>query len=126
MIDRAIRCRRTVLPARGRRNDQATLALANRRDDIDDAAHQLLAALSLARAGVRVKGVRSSKFVTPAVSSRDAPVHQFNLHEGKVILALDRQTDRPFDDQTRLQAHAANLARRDINVRGAREIAVSL
>jgi hypothetical protein len=41
-------CIITVLPALGRGDDQAALALADRRDDVDDAAGDVLFALDVA------------------------------------------------------------------------------
>ena len=61
-------------------------------------------------------GVRSSKTVGRDFSSGWMAVDQFHLHQGEVFLALDRQADRPLDDQAGAQAQPADLAGRDVNV----------
>ena len=51
-------------------------------------------------------------------------VDQLDLHQGEVVLILDRQADRPLDDEPGAQAHAPNLRRRNIDVVGPRQIVV--
>src|ERR1700731_93714 len=47
------------------------------------------------------------------------------LHQGKILLALDGQPNRAFDDQSRPQTQPANLAGRNVDVFGRSQIVMS-
>ena len=126
MMARAIFCKQDRLAGARRRDDQAALALADRRDQVDDAARQLLAAVSRTKPRVRVQRRQVLEVGAPAVSSGRAAVDQLDLHQGEVVLPLDRQADRPFDDQAGPQAQAADLARRDVDVFRRGQVVVGL
>ena len=69
-------------------------------------------------------GVRSSKLVTRPRFVGGLAVDQLDLHQGEVVLVLDRQPDRPLDDEAGPQAHPPDLARRDVDVFRAGEVVV--
>ena len=107
-----------------RRHDQAALAHADGRDQIDDAHVDLFRrrfqdepAIGMQRRQILEGGRRDAFFGTDAVD-------QIDLHQGEVVLAFDGQTDGPFDDQAGLEAEPANLAGRDVNVFRRGEIVV--
>ena len=82
-----------------RRDDQAALALADRRDQVDDARGDLFGRrfedeplVGVQRRQVFEDGRRDAFLRRVAVDRSD-------LHQGEVVLPLDRQADRPFDDQ---------------------------
>ena len=99
-----------------RRHDQAALALADRRHQIDDAGGHLVAGRFQNEPAVGMQRRQVLEDGRPGFLFRRMAVDRLDLHEGEVLLALDGQADRPFDDQAGAQAEPANLAGRDVNV----------
>ncbi len=108
--------------ARLRRGDQqAALALADRRDQVDDAAGDVLGAVHVALQAQRLLRVQRGQ-----VLEQDAVLRGFrrfaidlvDLDQREVALAVLRGTHFPFDRITRMQVEAADLRRRDVDVVG--------
>ena len=110
----AMCCSITVLPAFGRRHDQAALALADRRDDVDDAAGDVLLGLDVALELERLVGVQRRQVLEQdlvlGVLGRLA-VDLVDLDQREVALAVLRRADLAFDGVAGVQVEAADLRR---------------
>ena len=113
---RAIFCSSTVLPARGGETIRPRWPLPIGVTRSTTRVGQLVAGRLQDEPRLGCSGVRSSKTVGRIFSSRRMAVDRLDLHQGEVLLPLDRQADRPLDDQAGAQAEAANLAGRDVDV----------
>ena len=108
-----------------RGDDQAALALADRRDQVDDAHVDLVAGRSPAGAGP--VGVQRRQVVEDdllAQHVRVLVVDRLDAQQGEVALVLLGRPDLAGDDRAGPQAEAADLAGRDVDVVGAGEVVV--
>ena len=108
-----------------RRDDEATLALAERRAEVDDPGGHVLgaavAALELqARSGVQRREVLEQNLVASAF--RHVEVDLAHLGEGEIALAFLRRTDETRQAIARAQVEATNLTRADVDVVGASQV----
>ena len=94
-----------------RRDDQAALPLADRRDQIDDARRDFLGGGLQDQAFVRVQRRQVLEDGRPDLLFRRMAVDRLHLHQGEVFLPLDGQANRALDHQAGAQAEPANLAR---------------
>ena len=109
----------------GRRHQQTALALADRRDDVDDAAGDVFLGLDLALQLERlVRMQRRQILEQDLVLARlgRLAVDQVELGHRRVTLAILRRADLALDLVAGVQVEAANLRRRHINVVGVGEI----
>ena len=108
-----------------RRHDQSALALADGRDQVDDARGDVLGAAVAALQGQSFLGVqRGQVFEQDLVLDRfrRVEVDLVDLEQGKVAFVVLRRADLAADGIAGAQVEAANLARRDIDVVGTGEI----
>ncbi len=102
-----------------RRDDQAALAFADRRDQVDDARRQVfaraVAALELEPLGrMQRRQVLEQNLVLRAF--RRIEVDLADLQQREVALAVLRRTDQAGDRVAGAQVEAADLARADVDV----------
>ena len=108
------------------RDDEGALALADRRNHVDDAAREVLVAPHVALENQRlVREDRREVLKEHAVLERLGRqiIHRVDAHERKVALALFRNADFAFNRVARMKVEAADLRGRDVDVVRAREIA---
>ena len=108
-----------------RRHDQAALALADRRAEIDDAAGQVFGGAVAGfhlhpLVGEQRRQVLEENLVLRIL--RTIEVDRVDLEQGEVTLALFRRPDLADDGVARAQVEAPDLARRDIDVVGAGQV----
>ena len=108
-----------------RRHDQAALAFADRRDQIDDAGGQILgaavAALELEALGREQRRQILEQDLVRGVLRR-VEIDLADLEQREVALAVLRRPDQARDGVAGAQIEAADLAGRDIDVVGAGQI----
>ena len=108
-----------------RGDDQAALALADRRDQIDGARGQVLggavAALELQALG-RVKGRQVLEQHLVARAVRRVEIDLADLQQREVALTVLGRTDQAGDRIAGAQVEAADLARADVDVVGAGQV----
>ncbi len=110
------------MPGARRRHDEAALALADGRDEVEDARGEVrrLEADALLR-------VERRQVVEEDLLARDVRVLEvdgLDLDEGEVPLAFLRRADLARDRVARAQAELPDLGRRDVDVVRAREVVV--
>ena len=114
------------LAALRRRDEQGALAFAERRDQIDDAARDVLVGLDLAlELELFLREQRRQVLehdLVLALLGRQA-VDLVDLHEGEVALAVLRHPHFAFDGVAGVQVEAADLARAQVDVVGRRHVA---
>ena len=108
-----------------RRHDHAALALADRRDEIDDAAGDLARVVGelepQPRVGEQRREVFEARRGARASSMRDV-VDEVDAHERRVLLAARRRAGRALDVVALAQTEAAHLRRGDVRVVAAGEV----
>ena len=124
MIARAIFCSSTVLPARGGDTIRPRWPLPIGVTRSMTRVGQLLGGRLQHQPLVRVQRRQVLEDGRPGLLLRRMAVDQLHLHQGEVLLALDRQADRPLDHQAGAQAEPANLAGRDVDVFGRGQVVV--
>ena len=110
------------LAALGGRNQQRALALADRRDDVDDASGDVLVALDVALELHLLFGEQRRKVLEHhlvLVLFRPTAVDPVELVQRKVAFAVLGRAHLSFDHVAGVQVEAAYLARADIDVVGA-------
>ena len=109
----------------GRCHQQAALALADRRDDVDDAAGDVLLGLDVALEDHRLVREQRRQVLEQdlvlGVLGRLA-VDLVDLDQREVALAVLRRADLALDRVAGVQVEAADLRRRDVDVVGAGEV----
>ena len=107
-----------------RGDDQAALALADRRDQVDDAHVDLLGVgfEHQPAVGMQRRQVVEDHFLREDVGI--VVVDRLDAEQGEVAFVLLGRANLPGDDGAGAQAETANLARRDVDVVGAGEIVV--
>ena len=113
------------LAGAGRRDDEGALALADRRDDVDDAGGQILLGRIVdfeLQALVRIERRQIVEMDLVADFLRVLEIDRIDLQKREIALALLRAADQAFDGVAGAQAKTANLRGRDIDVVGAGEI----
>ena len=108
-----------------RRDEQAALALADRRDDVDDAAGDVLLGLDVALEHHRLVGEERRQVLEEDLVLRvlgRLAVDLVDLDQREVALAVLRRADLAFDRVAGVQVEAADLRRRDVDVVGAGEV----
>jgi hypothetical protein len=108
-----------------RRNDEPTLTLADRRDQIDDARRQVLgAAVATLQRQALVGEQRCQVLEQYLVLGvlRRLEIDLADLQQGEIALALLWRADRAVDRVAGAKIEAADLAGRDIDVVGSGEI----
>ena len=108
------------------RHQQAALALADRRDDVDDAAGGVFLAANVALelhhdGRVQRRQVLEQDLVLRVL--RRLAIDLVDLDQREVALAFLRRADLALDRIAGVQVEAADLRRADIDVVGAREVA---
>ena len=107
------------------RHDQAALALAERRHDVDDAAGLVLARRLLDLHLQPLVGIERRQVVEMdlvALLLGVLEIDGVDLEQREIALALLRAADLAFDRVAGAQAEAADLRGRDVDVVGAGEI----
>ena len=107
-----------------RGDDQAALALADRRDQVDDAHVDLVAAGLQHDPAQRVQRRQVVEADLLAELVGVLVVDRLDAEQGEVALVLLGRADLAGDDRAGLQAEAADLAGRDVDVVGAGEVVV--
>ena len=108
-----------------RRHDQRALALADRRDDVDDARRQILLGRILVLHLQPLVGIERRQVVEVDLVARLVRVFEIDrvdLEQREIALAFFRRADMAFDGVAGAQAEAADLRGRDVDVVGARQI----
>ncbi len=108
-----------------RRNDQRALALADGRDDVDDARRQILPGRIFVFHLQPLVGIERRQVVEVDLVLglfRILEIDGVDLEQREVALAVLGRADVAFDGVAGAQAEAADLRRRDIDVVGAGEI----
>src|SRR5699024_40709 len=103
----------------GRGDDETALALADRRDQVDDACGQHVRLGLQPQALLRVERNRLGKFLALLGLVRGHTVHRVQPHQGVELLAtltLAGLADRADDVVALAQAVLANLGQRDVDV----------
>jgi hypothetical protein len=109
-----------------RRHQQAALALADRRDQVDDAAGDVFGAVDVALEAQRLVRVQRRQ-----VLKQDAVLRGFrrfavdlvDLDQREVALAVFRGAHFALDRIAGVQVEAADLRRRDVDIVGGRHVA---
>ncbi len=109
----------------GRRDDEGALALADRRDDIDDAGGKILARRIVdfefqALVGIERRQIVEMDLVADLL--RILEIDGVDFQKREIALPFLRAADKPFDGVAGAQAKAADLRGRDIDVVRARKI----
>ena len=107
------------------RHDQRTLALADRRDDVDDPRRQILLGDVLVLHPQPLVGIERREVVEVDLVAGLFGVFEIDgahLQKSEVALALLRAADFALDGIAGTQAEAADLGGRNINVVGAGEV----
>ena len=102
-----------------RRDDQAALALAERRDQIDDARRHVLRGRNLEfhlEALVRIERRQIVEMDLVADLLRVFEIDRVDLEKREIALAFLRAADRAFDRIAGLQREAADLRGRDVDI----------
>ena len=107
-----------------RRNDQAALPLAERRQQIHDAGADVLANRLQLHTFLRIERRQVVEQNLVARLVRRFEVDGFNLDQREILLALVRRTNLAADGVAGLEVELANLRRRNVNVVGAGQIVV--
>ena len=108
-----------------RRHDQRPLALAERRDQVDDPGRQILACRVVEFERELLFGVERGQIVEidPLAQAVGLiKIDRIHLEEREIALAVARRTDLALDRIAGAQPKAANLARADIDVVGPRQV----
>ncbi len=108
-----------------RRDDQRALALADRRDDVDDAARTVLLGRVLRLHDETLVGIERGEVVERhlvAGALGVLEVDRGDAHEGEVALAIARTADLAFDRVSGAQAELPDLLGRNVDVVGARKV----
>ena len=109
-----------------RRHEQAALALADRRDDVDDPAGNVLLGLDIAFENHRLVGKERREVLEQDLRLRvfrGLEVDLVDLDEREIALAVLRRADLAFDRVAGMQVETADLRRRNVDVVGAGEVA---
>ena len=107
------------------RHDQTALALAERRNDVDDAAGLVLARRLLGLHLQPLVGIERRQIVEMdlvALLLRVVEIDGVDLEQSEIALALFRAPDLAFDRVAGAQSESADLRGRDVDVVGAGEI----
>src|SRR5437764_4001973 len=106
------------LPRLGRRHDEAALALADRREQIDDASRHVgrIAGHLQVEPGIgeQWREILEARALTSLVGAHVA--HRVDPQQGGVLLAAGRGTTGPLDVVTLAEGEATDLADRDVDV----------
>ena len=107
-----------------RRDDQAALALADRRHQVHDARRQVVGGRLELEALLRIerRQVLEEQLVARLVGRLE--VDRLDLDQREVALAFLRRPDLPGHRVAGLQVELADLRRRDVDVVGARQVVV--
>ena len=108
-----------------RRHDQRALALADRRDDVDDARREILLGRILVLHLQPLVGIERRQVVEVDLVARllgVLEIDRVDLEQREVALALLRAADLAFDGVAGAQAEAADLRGRDVDVVGAGQV----
>ncbi len=98
-----------------RRDDQGALALADRRDDIDDARRQILLGRIVDFESQPLIGIERRQIVEMNLVAdflRVLEIDRIDLEQREIALAFFRTADQAFHRIARAQAEPANLRRR--------------
>jgi hypothetical protein len=109
----------------GRRDDEAALALADGRDDVEDAAGEVLLGLDVALELHHLVGVQRREVLEEDLGLRvlrRLAVDLVDLHQREVALAVLGRADLALDGIARVQVEAPDLRRRHVDVVRAREV----
>ncbi len=112
------------LAGSGRGDDETALALTDRRHEIDDAHVDLVGGRLQLDAPLRMQRRQVVEADLLAESVGILVVDRLDAEQGEVALVLLGRPDLPSDDGSRLQAEAANLARRNVDIVWAGEVIV--
>ena len=108
-----------------RRHDQRALALADRRDDVDDAGRQILLGRILEFHLQPLVGIERRQIVEIDLVARllrVLEIERVDLEQSEIALAFFRAADVAVDGVAGAQAEAPDLRRRDVDVVGARQV----
>ncbi len=113
------------LAGAGRRDDQGALALADRRDDVDDAGGKVLLGRIFDLELQPLVGIERRQIVEMDLVAdllRVLEIDRIDLEQREIALALFGAADQTLDRVAGAQAEAADLRGRDIDVVGTGEI----
>ena len=113
------------MPVRGGGDDQRALALADRRDDIDDARGHVLAGRVIDLELQPLVGIKRRQVVEIDLVAdlfRVLEIDRVDLEQREIALALLGAADHALDGVAGAQAEAADLRGRDIDIVGTRQI----
>ena len=108
-----------------RRDDQGALALADRRDDVDDAGGEILLGRILDFELQPLVGIERRQIVEMDLVAdflRILEIDRIDLEQREIALAFLRAADQALDGVAGAQAEAADLRGRDVNIVGTGEI----